>query len=47
METDVIQIRGLEFGYATGGFELVVPELRVEPGESLALTGPSGCGKTT
>jgi putative ABC transport system ATP-binding protein len=47
VETDVIQIRGLEFGYATGGFELVVPELRVEPGESLALTGPSGCGKTT
>jgi putative ABC transport system ATP-binding protein len=47
VETDVIQVRGLEFGYATGGFELVVPELRVEPGESLALTGPSGCGKTT
>lgn len=47
MENDVIQVRGLEFGYSSGGFELRVPELHVAAGESLALTGPSGCGKTT
>jgi putative ABC transport system ATP-binding protein len=47
VEADVIHVRGLEFGYSTGGFELRVPELSVAGGESLALTGPSGCGKTT
>jgi putative ABC transport system ATP-binding protein len=43
----VIRIRDLEFGYAEGGFELSVPELEIEAGESVALSGPSGCGKTT
>ena len=47
MDAGLIRVSGLEFGYPSGGFELVVPELRVEPSESLALTGPSGCGKTT
>jgi len=47
MDADVIHVKDLEFGYLTGGFELVIPELEVGPGESLALTGPSGCGKTT
>ena len=47
MEADLIRVEGLEFGYPSGGFELVVPDLRVEPGEAVALTGPSGCGKTT
>lgn len=43
----VIDVNGLEFGYAAGGFELAVPALRVAAGESVALAGPSGCGKTT
>jgi putative ABC transport system ATP-binding protein len=43
----VIRVRELEFGYAAGGFELDVPALAVDPGESVALSGPSGCGKTT
>jgi putative ABC transport system ATP-binding protein len=29
------------------GFELKVPELRIEPGEVAVLRGPSGCGKST
>jgi putative ABC transport system ATP-binding protein len=28
-------------------FELVVPELRIAPGEVVVLRGPSGCGKST
>ncbi len=47
MDAEVIRVGDLEFGYPSGGFELLIPELRVGPGESLALTGPSGCGKTT
>jgi len=47
VETHVIEVRDLEFGYPVGGFALRVPELRVERGESVALVGPSGCGKTT
>ncbi|MEJ2580076.1 MAG: ABC transporter ATP-binding protein [Acidobacteriota bacterium] len=43
----MIAVRDLAFGYPAGGFRLNVPRLRVEPGESVALTGPSGCGKTT
>ncbi|MGD8439856.1 MAG: ABC transporter ATP-binding protein [Holophagae bacterium] len=43
----MIRVRELEFGYAAGGFELDVPALAVDPGESVALSGPSGCGKTT
>ena len=43
----MIEVRDLEFGYPAGGFRLKVPEMRVEAGESVALTGPSGCGKTT
>ena len=43
----MIRVRGLEFGYAAGGFELAVSTLDVNPGESVALSGPSGCGKTT
>ena len=43
----MITVRGLEFGYAEGGFELAVPELEISAGEAVALSGPSGCGKTT
>jgi putative ABC transport system ATP-binding protein len=43
----MIEVRDLEFGYAAGGFRLVVPAMGAAAGESLALTGPSGCGKTT
>ncbi|WP_295458279.1 ATP-binding cassette domain-containing protein [uncultured Thiodictyon sp.] len=34
---------------AGGGttFELLVPELRIAPGEVVVLRGPSGCGKST
>lgn len=47
METNVIAVRDLEFGYPVGGFRLRVPEFQVVAGESVALVGPSGCGKTT
>lgn len=43
----MIEIRGLEFGYAAGGFQLAVPSLDAADGERLALIGPSGCGKST
>ncbi|MEM6672309.1 MAG: ATP-binding cassette domain-containing protein [Planctomycetota bacterium] len=43
----MIAIDDLQFAYPGGRFELVVDELRVETGSSLALCGPSGCGKTT
>lgn len=31
----------------SGGFELRVPRLRIQPGEVILLSGPSGCGKST
>lgn len=43
----MIAIDELRFAYPGGGFQLVVDELRVAAGSSLALCGPSGCGKTT
>lgn len=47
MEADMIRVEDLEFEYPAGNFRLKLPGLRVEAGESVALTGPSGCGKTT
>jgi ABC-type lipoprotein export system ATPase subunit len=43
----MIRITDLEFRYGEGDFALLVPELRVERGESVAVIGPSGSGKTT
>ena len=43
----MIRIADLEFRYGEGDFALLVPELRVERGESVAVIGPSGSGKTT
>jgi putative ABC transport system ATP-binding protein len=42
-----LTIEGLNFAYGDNAFELSLPELRVRPGESVALVGPSGSGKTT
>jgi ABC-type lipoprotein export system ATPase subunit len=43
----MISISGLQFRYPEGEFQLEVPELTVERGETAAVIGPSGCGKTT
>jgi ABC-type lipoprotein export system ATPase subunit len=43
----MIEIQDLRFRYADGEFELDVPELEIERGETVAVIGPSGCGKTT
>ena len=43
----MIEITDLEFRYGPGGFHLRVPDLRVGPGEAVAVIGPSGTGKTT
>jgi ABC-type lipoprotein export system ATPase subunit len=43
----MIHISDLRFRYPDGEFELSVPELQVEAGETVAVIGPSGCGKTT
>ena len=43
----MLEISGLRFAYRSDGFELSLPELAIQPGESVALVGPSGSGKTT
>jgi len=47
MESGVIDVQGLDFGYPGGEFRLRLDEFRVAAGESVAVTGASGCGKTT
>jgi len=42
-----LQLHDLHFAYRDGPFSLVVPDLRLTQGESVALVGPSGSGKTT
>jgi putative ABC transport system ATP-binding protein len=43
----MISISDLRFRYHEGEFELNVPSLTVETGETVAVIGPSGSGKTT
>jgi putative ABC transport system ATP-binding protein len=43
----MISIRKLEFHYRGGEFSLVIPELSIARGATVAVVGPSGTGKTT
>ena len=43
-----IELANVSFGYSDGEAPVLRNlNLRIEPGESLAVVGPSGCGKTT
>lgn len=42
-----IEASQLRFRFGEGPFELDLPRLVIEPGETVACIGPSGCGKTT
>lgn len=43
----MIEIRGLQFHYPSGDFQLNIPSFRVQKAEKVAFIGPSGSGKTT
>ena len=43
----MISISTLQFHYPSGDFRLVVPDLTIGDGETVAFVGPSGSGKTT
>jgi putative ABC transport system ATP-binding protein len=43
----MINIQSLTFSYATGDFQLSIPEFALAKGEKVAVIGPSGTGKTT
>ena len=43
----MIRIEKLDFAYPQGPFRLVIDELEIEAGRSVAFIGPSGSGKTT
>ncbi len=46
--TPLIELRNVCFRYADGQPEVLSGvNLRIEPGESVAIVGPSGCGKST
>lgn len=46
-EGDLLEVRGLRFGYGDGPDVLRGVDLTVRPGERLAVVGASGAGKTT
>jgi len=42
-----LELEGLRFSYGREDFNLYLPSLTIQPGETVALVGPSGSGKTT
>lgn len=45
--TDVVELRGVGFAYRDGPPVLADLDLRIAPGEVVAVVGPNGAGKTT
>ncbi len=43
----MIRVTDLQFNYPASSFRLLVPDLQVDEGTTLAVIGPSGSGKTT
>lgn len=43
----MINIDSLELSYGTDGFHLLIPELKIDDAEKVAIIGPSGAGKTS
>ena len=48
MDTEIFRLLNVGKARLNGpGYELVIPQLRIMAGETVAITGPSGCGKST